>query len=67
MLDGEDASTRKFGDLGKKRRSVELFRRTIAIPQRVKYADGIELGVGFLYQSLDIALVVPTMIIASIR
>src|ERR1700741_803048 len=66
MLDGEDASTRKFGDLGKKRRSVELFRRTIAITKRVKNADGIELGVGFFYETLDIVLVVPTMIIASI-
>src|SRR6516225_8461235 len=66
MLDGEDASTREFGDLGKQRRTVELFRRTIAITKRVKNADGIELSVGFLHEALDIVLVVPTMIIASI-
>src|SRR6516165_10776052 len=66
MLDGEDASTREFGDLGKQRRAVELFRRTIAITKRVKNADGIELSVGFLHEPLDIVLVIPTMIIASI-
>jgi len=66
MLDGEDASTREFRDLGKKRGTVELFRRTIAITKRVKNADGIELRIGFFHEPLDIVLVVPTMIIASI-
>src|SRR6516164_1919312 len=66
MLDGEDASTREFRDLGKKRRTVELFRRTIAITKRVKNADGIELSVGFFHEPLDIVLVIPTMIISSI-
>src|SRR3974390_1086453 len=66
MLDGKDASTRKFCELGKERRTVELFRRTIAITKRVKNADVIELSIGFFHEPLDIVLVIPTMIITSI-
>jgi len=66
MLNGEDATARQFGQLSEKRGTVEFFRRTIAITKRVVNADGVELGVRFLNEALDIVLVVPTMIIASI-
>src|SRR5208337_1772877 len=66
MLHSEYPATRQFCNFGEQRRAVELFRRTISISKRVVDADGIELGVGFLYQPLDIVLVVPTMIISSI-
>jgi len=57
---------RHFGNFAEERRTVELFGRPVAITKRVKDADGIELGVRFLYQPLDIALVVSTMIIPSV-
>src|SRR5271154_3266757 len=66
MLDSEDASSGEFCNFGEERRAVELFRSTIAITKRVVDADGIELGVGFLDEALDVALVVPTVIIPSI-
>ena len=66
MLNGEDASAGQFGEFGEKRRAVEFFRRAIAITKRVVDTDGVELGVCFLDEPLDIVLVVPTMIIASI-
>jgi len=66
MLNGEDASAGQFGEFGEKRRTVEFFRRAIAITKRVINTDGVELGVRFLHEPLDIVLVVPTMIIASI-
>src|SRR6516164_6741826 len=66
MLDGEDASTRECGDLGKQRRTVKRFRRTIARPKRVKNGDGTELTIGFLHEPREVVLVIPTMRIASI-
>src|SRR5208337_4406426 len=66
MLDGEDAPTRQFRDFTEQRRPVELLRRSITISKRVKNADGIELSIRFSDQALDIVLVVPAMIIASI-
>src|SRR5215470_7795872 len=66
MLNGKNASAGKFCQFGEKRRPIEFFRRTIAIPKRVVNADRVELGVRFLDQAPDIVLVVPTMIIASI-
>src|SRR5271154_5311161 len=66
MLNSEDTATGKIRDLGKQRRAVQFFGRPIAISERVENADGVELGIRFLNQPLDIVLVVPTMIIASI-
>src|SRR5580692_2999090 len=66
MLDGENAAARQFRNLRQERRTVELLWRAIAITKGVVNADGIELGIGFLNQPLDIAFVVPTMIIPSI-
>src|SRR5215469_9939370 len=67
MLDSENAATREFRNFGEQRRAIQLFRGAIPIPKRVEDSDGIELGIGFLDQALDIVFVVPTMIIPSIR
>src|SRR5215469_3756298 len=66
MLDSENAATGKFRNLGEQRWAVQLFRGTVPVAKRVEDADGIELGVGFPDQALDVVLVVPTMIIPSI-
>src|SRR5271157_1089825 len=66
MLDGEDAASSQFRNFTEQRRSVELLRRSTTISERVKKSDGIELGIRFFDQALDIVLVVPTMIITSI-
>src|SRR5579864_2614781 len=47
VLDREYPAARHFRDFAQQRRTVELFRRTIAVTKRIKNADGIELGVGF--------------------
>src|SRR6267142_1906153 len=65
-LYGENATASKIGDVGQERRPVELFRGTTTITKRVENSDGIKLGVGFPHQPLDIAFVVPAMIIASV-
>src|SRR4029077_20427078 len=61
----ENAAAGHFRYFIEKRGTIEFFRGP-AVSRLVKDADGIELGVGFLHQTLDIAFVVPTMIIASI-
>src|SRR5580700_6081215 len=66
MLNSEDSATGKVRNFGKQRRAVEFFGRPIAISERVENADSVELSIRFLDQALDIVLVVPTMIIASI-
>src|SRR5208283_394990 len=66
MLDGKNAATSQFRNFTEQRRPVELLRRSTPIPKRVKNADGIELGIRFSDQALDIVFVVPTMIITSI-
>src|SRR5271165_6399022 len=63
----ENAPTGQFRDFAEQGRPVALFQRAIAIADRIKDADGIELGVGFLHQALDIAFVVSTVIISPIR
>src|SRR5208282_1189237 len=65
MLDGKHAATRQFRNFAEQRGAVEFFRRPITISERVKNADGIELGIRFSDQAFDIVLVVPTMIITS--
>jgi hypothetical protein len=65
-LDGENAPAGHIGDVGQERRAVQFFRGPIAISKRIENSDCIELSVGFLHQPLDIALVVPTVIIASV-
>src|ERR1051326_2800907 len=62
----KNAPTGHVRDVGEQRRPVELFGGTSAISKRIKNTDGIELSVGFSNQTLDIAFVVPTMIIASV-
>src|SRR6266446_237942 len=66
ILDRENAAARHFRNFAQQRRTVEFFRRTIAVTKRVKDANGIELGVGFLYETLDVAFIVPTMIISPV-
>src|SRR5882724_395964 len=62
----KDTTTGHVRDIGEQRRPIELFRGTRAISKRVKNPNGIELGVSFAHQPLDIAFVVPTMIISSV-
>lgn len=66
MLDGEDSSPGQLGNIREHCGPVEFFSGAIAITKRVIKANGIELGVCFLNEPLDIVLVVPTMIIAPI-
>src|SRR6266446_4412053 len=66
ILDRENAAARHLRNFAQQRRTVEFFRSTIAVTKRVKDADGIELGVGFLYETLDVAFIVPTMIISPV-
>src|SRR5262245_5867368 len=65
-LDGENPSAGHIGNVGQQRRPVQFFRGPIAISKRVENSDGIELSVCFFYEPLDVALVVPTMIIPSV-
>src|ERR1700730_10998980 len=67
FLDREDSPASHLRNFPKERRTVQFFRCAIAISERVKNADGIELGVRFFYQPLDIVLTISTMIIASVR
>jgi hypothetical protein len=67
MLNSEHASAGKFCNVGQQRGAVQFFCRAISITKRIIEANGIELGIGFLDQPLDIVLVVPTMIIPPIR
>src|SRR5208283_1068785 len=67
MLNSEHAPASQFGDIGEQRWTVEFLCCAIAIAKRIIEANGIELGVCFLDQPLDIVLVVPTMIISPIR
>src|SRR5208283_2824943 len=66
MLNSEHAPASQFGDIGEQRWTVEFLCCAIAIAKRVIKANGIELGICFLDQPLDIVLIVSTMIIASI-
>src|SRR5262249_55958399 len=65
-LDGENAPAGHIGYVGQQRRPVQFFRGPIAISKRVENSDGIELSICFFYEPLDIAFVVPTMIIPSV-
>ena len=66
ILDRENTASGHVRDFGKQGGPIQLFRRPAAISARFINSDGVELAIGFLNQPLDIALVVPTMIIASI-
>src|SRR5262249_50441137 len=65
-LGGKYPSAGHIGDVGQQRRPVQFFRGPIAISKRVENSDGIELSVCFFYEPLDVAFVVPAMIIPSV-
>ena len=46
--------------------AIQFFRGPIAISKRVENSYGIELSVCFFYEPLDVAFVVPAMIIPSV-
>src|SRR5262245_21247299 len=65
-FDGENAPAGHIGNVSQQRRPVQFFRGPIAISKRVENSDGIELSICFFYEPLDVAFVVPTMIIPSV-
>ena len=65
-FDRKNASAGHIGDVGQQRGAVQLLRSPATITKRVKDANRIELGVRLFHQPLDIALVVPTMIVTPI-
>src|SRR5882762_3965653 len=62
----EGPSTCEFRDFSEQLRSVELLDRLSAVAYRIKNTDGVQLGVCLSNQTLDVALGIPTMIVATV-
>jgi hypothetical protein len=60
------AATGQFRHFTEQGRPIEFLRRSAAITQWVKQADGIKLGICLSRESLDIALIVPTMVVSPV-
>src|SRR5260370_2661810 len=56
----------QFRCFAEQRGAVELLRGSAAILEGVKNADGIELGIRFPHEPLDVLLAVPAIIIATV-
>ncbi len=63
----KDTASGHFRHLGKQRGPFQFFRRSGTYADRIEDADCVELAVGFFQIVLYVALIVPTMIIPSIR
>src|ERR1700674_402615 len=66
ILDGKDSPPGHFRDFRQQRGTVQFFRSAVPVGEWIEYADSVKLGIRFLHQTLDIALVVPAMIISSV-
>ena len=62
----KEAATRHLRNLREEGWPVELLGRSATVFQGIKDADGVELGIRFPYETLQVALAVATVIIASI-
>src|SRR5207237_3853842 len=67
ILSSENPPARHLGDFAQQRGAIKIFFGAAPISKRIENADGIELGIGLFYQSIDIAFAEPAVIITTVR